>query len=99
MRPRCTMEGVDVRQVVTPLPAIGQPARADDLDALLQPGVLLSAAPAARLPAPGPWCPAPIPVLVRSPTYRCQNRCTFCYASAPDRGRKVPAMSTAEVRR
>ena len=31
-------------------------------------------------------------------TYRCQNRCTFCYASAPERGRKVPAMSTAEVK-
>jgi radical SAM protein with 4Fe4S-binding SPASM domain len=31
-------------------------------------------------------------------TYRCQNRCTFCYASAPDRGRKVPTMSTAEVK-
>jgi uncharacterized radical SAM superfamily Fe-S cluster-containing enzyme len=31
-------------------------------------------------------------------TYRCQNRCTFCYASAPDRGRKVPAMSTAGVK-
>ena len=30
-------------------------------------------------------------------TYRCQNRCSFCYASAPDRGRKVPEMSTAEV--
>ena len=30
-------------------------------------------------------------------TYRCQNRCAFCYASAPDRGRKVPEMSTAEV--
>jgi hypothetical protein len=23
-------------------------------------------------------------------TYLCQNRCTFCYASAPDRGRHVP---------
>lgn len=31
-------------------------------------------------------------------TYRCQNRCTFCYASAPDRGRKVPTMSTTEVK-
>src|SRR5512137_21618 len=30
-------------------------------------------------------------------TYRCQNRCAFCYASAPERGRKVPPMSTAEV--
>ncbi len=30
-------------------------------------------------------------------TYHCQNRCTFCYASAPDRGQKVPEMTTAEV--
>jgi radical SAM protein with 4Fe4S-binding SPASM domain len=32
-------------------------------------------------------------------TYRCQNRCTFCYASAPDRGQEVPEMTTAEVER
>jgi radical SAM protein with 4Fe4S-binding SPASM domain len=32
-------------------------------------------------------------------TYRCQNHCTFCYASAPDRGRQVPEMTTAEVKR
>jgi radical SAM protein with 4Fe4S-binding SPASM domain len=32
-------------------------------------------------------------------TYRCQNRCFFCYASAPERGRQVPEMSTAEVKR
>jgi radical SAM protein with 4Fe4S-binding SPASM domain len=38
-------------------------------------------------------------------TYRCQNRCTFCYASAPsrgasapDRGPQVPEMTTAEVK-
>lgn len=31
-------------------------------------------------------------------TYLCQNRCTFCYASAPDRGRQVPEMTTAQVR-
>jgi radical SAM protein with 4Fe4S-binding SPASM domain len=30
-------------------------------------------------------------------TYRCQNRCTFCYASAPDRGQEVPEMTTADV--
>lgn len=30
-------------------------------------------------------------------TYRCQNRCTFCYADAPKRGRDVPEMTTAEV--
>jgi radical SAM protein with 4Fe4S-binding SPASM domain len=32
-------------------------------------------------------------------TYRCQNHCTFCYASAPDRGAEVPEMTTGEVRR
>ena len=32
-------------------------------------------------------------------TYRCQNRCTFCYASAPDRGQEVPEMTTDEVKR
>lgn len=32
-------------------------------------------------------------------TYRCQNRCTFCYASAPDRGSQVPGMTTEEVKR
>ncbi|UCC63079.1 MAG: radical SAM protein [Anaerolineae bacterium] len=31
-------------------------------------------------------------------TYRCNNRCFFCYASAPDRGREVPEMTTAEVK-
>jgi radical SAM protein with 4Fe4S-binding SPASM domain len=31
-------------------------------------------------------------------TYRCQNHCTFCYASAPDRGPEVSEMSTDEVR-
>ena len=30
-------------------------------------------------------------------TYRCQNRCTFCYASSPDRGQEVPEMSTEQV--
>ncbi len=31
-------------------------------------------------------------------TYRCQNRCFFCYASSPDRGRTVPDMTTDEVK-
>lgn len=31
-------------------------------------------------------------------TYRCQNRCTFCYASSPDRGREVSEMTTAQVK-
>ena len=32
-------------------------------------------------------------------TYRCNNRCTFCYASAPERGRAIGEMTTAEVKR
>jgi radical SAM protein with 4Fe4S-binding SPASM domain len=31
-------------------------------------------------------------------TYRCQNRCFFCYASSPERGRTVPEMTTEEVK-
>jgi hypothetical protein len=31
-------------------------------------------------------------------TYRCQNRCTFCYADAPARGRQAAEMTTDEVR-
>jgi radical SAM protein with 4Fe4S-binding SPASM domain len=31
-------------------------------------------------------------------TYRCQNRCTFCYASAPERGPKTSEMTAAQVR-
>jgi radical SAM protein with 4Fe4S-binding SPASM domain len=31
-------------------------------------------------------------------TYRCQNRCTFCYASAPNRGPEVAQMTTGEVK-
>ena len=32
-------------------------------------------------------------------TYRCQNRCRFCYASSPFRGAPAAEMSTAEVKR
>jgi radical SAM protein with 4Fe4S-binding SPASM domain len=32
-------------------------------------------------------------------TYRCQNKCLFCYAESPARGRDVPEMSTAEVKK
>ncbi len=31
-------------------------------------------------------------------TYRCNNRCTFCYASAPDRAHDVPEMQTEEIK-
>jgi radical SAM protein with 4Fe4S-binding SPASM domain len=32
-------------------------------------------------------------------TYRCQNKCLFCYAESPTRGRQVAEMNTAEVKR
>ena len=32
-------------------------------------------------------------------TYRCQNRCQFCYAASPDRGHSGQEMTTAQVRR
>jgi radical SAM protein with 4Fe4S-binding SPASM domain len=31
-------------------------------------------------------------------TYRCQNKCAFCYAESPVRGQQVPEMTTAEVK-
>ena len=31
-------------------------------------------------------------------TYRCNNKCTFCYASAPERGPIVGEMTTDEVK-
>jgi len=43
--------------------------------------------------------PRDLPVLSEiALTYRCQNRCTFCYASSPERGRDVPEMTTDEVK-
>jgi radical SAM protein with 4Fe4S-binding SPASM domain len=32
-------------------------------------------------------------------TYRCQNRCTFCYASSPDRGDQIAEMTTRQIQR
>ncbi|MBI4864116.1 MAG: radical SAM protein [Candidatus Riflebacteria bacterium] len=32
-------------------------------------------------------------------TYRCQNRCAFCYASSPHRGPEDRSMTTAQVKR
>jgi radical SAM protein with 4Fe4S-binding SPASM domain len=81
-----------------------EPARVEaDLESLLRSlSVLLSnqpgCAPAVKYTPFGSH-KREFPVLAEiALTYRCQNRCTFCYASAPDRGRKVPAMSTAEVK-
>ena len=42
--------------------------------------------------------PRDLPVLSEiALTYRCQNRCTFCYADSPERGREVTEMTTAQV--
>ena len=73
-----------------------------DLDALLQSlsQVLkdqTGCAPAVKCTTFGSH-PRTLPVLSEiALTYRCQNRCFFCYASAPDRGRSVPEMTTAQV--
>jgi radical SAM protein with 4Fe4S-binding SPASM domain len=32
-------------------------------------------------------------------TYRCQNKCVFCYAESPVRGERVAEMSTSEVKK
>jgi len=32
-------------------------------------------------------------------TYRCQNRCVFCYAEAPNRGATVAEMTTGQVKK
>ncbi len=56
------------------------------------------AAPAARITRFGSHR-RELPVLSEiALTYRCQHRCTFCYADAPRRGSQVPEMSTAEVK-
>ncbi len=73
-----------------------------DLEALLESLALLlndrtGCAPAVKCTAFGSH-PRTLPVLSEiALTYRCQNRCFFCYASAPERGRRVPEMTTAEV--
>jgi radical SAM protein with 4Fe4S-binding SPASM domain len=76
---------------------------AGDLDALLRSlSILLSdkpgCAPAVRQTTFGSH-QRRYPVLAEiALTYRCQNRCTFCYASAPERGKKTPAMNTTQVK-
>ena len=74
-----------------------------DLNALLQSLALLlndrtGCAPAVKCTAYGSH-PRMLPVLSEiALTYRCQNRCFFCYASAPERGRRGDEMTTAQVR-
>ncbi len=75
-----------------------------DLERLLRSLALVlqdreGAAPAVRKTPFGSHVRA-LPVLSEiALTYRCQNRCTFCYASAPDRGPEVAEMTGDEVRR
>jgi len=101
-----TTETVDVAAVVAQTAARYhvEPARVQaDLEALLRSlSVLLSGqpgcAPAVKLTPFGSH-ERKYPVLSEiALTYRCQNRCAFCYASAPDRGRQVPGMSTGQVK-
>lgn len=97
---------VDAAAVVRDLAArYGQPEErvAEDLSKLLRSVSLLmqdrmGAAPAVRATLFGSH-ERTLPVLSEiALTYRCNNRCFFCYASAPDRGREVPEMSTAQVK-
>ena len=97
---------VDAAAVVRELAArYGQPEErlAEDLSKLLRSVSLLmqdrmGAAPAVRATLFGSH-ERTLPVLSEiALTYRCNNRCFFCYASAPDRGREVPEMSTAQVK-
>jgi radical SAM protein with 4Fe4S-binding SPASM domain len=99
-------ETVDTAAVVAQMAArYGiEPARVEaDLESLLRSlSVLLSnqpgCAPAVKYTPFGSH-KRDFPVLAEiALTYRCQNRCAFCYASAPDRGRQVPTMSTAKVK-
>ncbi len=99
-------EQVNVAGVVSQLAARygADPARVEaDLETLLRSlSVLLSDSPGcapAVKQTPFGAHQRQFPVLAEiALTYRCQNRCTFCYASAPERGRRVAAMSTAQVK-
>ena len=99
-------EGPDVERVVADVAGRygTEPARVrEDLrkllisvSALLQDDVF--AAPSARIMRFGSH-ERSLPVLSEiAVTYRCQNRCTFCYADAPRRGSEVPEMTTDEVK-
>jgi radical SAM protein with 4Fe4S-binding SPASM domain len=74
----------------------------EDLDKLLRSLLLLlqdkaGCAPAVKMTPFGSH-ERKLPVLSEiALTYRCQNRCFFCYASSPERGRSVPEMATGEV--
>lgn len=101
-----SQEQIDVSAVVREIAArYGEPEErvAADLSKLLQSVSLLlqdrmGLAPAVRKTLFGSH-EHKLPVLSEiALTYRCNNRCFFCYASAPDRGREVPEMTTDEVK-
>jgi radical SAM protein with 4Fe4S-binding SPASM domain len=83
---------------------ISQVQVAADLERLLRSLALIlqdreGSAPAVRKTAFGSHR-RELPVLSEiALTYRCQNRCTFCYASSPDRGQEISEMTTEEVKR
>ena len=104
---------LDVEAIVTELAGrYGVPVERveEDMEKLLQSlSLLLQACPEGRRDRAGcapavkttPFCSheRKYPVLSEiALTYRCQNRCFFCYASSPDRGRQVPEMTTDEVK-
>ena len=97
---------VDVAAVLTMMSeryGVPQEQLAKDLEALLQSLSLLlqgkaGCAPAIRTTLYGTH-QRKYPVLAEiALTYRCNNRCFFCYASAPERGRTTPEMDTVQVR-
>lgn len=95
----------DVEAVVKSTAAhygVSVPQVAADLERLLHSLALVlqdrhGAAPAVRRTPFGSHL-RELPVLSEiALTYRCQNRCTFCYASAPERGPATPEMTIAQI--
>jgi radical SAM protein with 4Fe4S-binding SPASM domain len=99
-------ESVDVRSLVAEMAAqygVPEAQIIQDLDSLLRSLSLVlqgrtGCAPSVKA-TPFGTHERKYPVLSEiALTYRCQNRCFFCYASSPDRGRVVPEMTTSEVK-
>lgn len=97
---------VDVKSLLRQISAsynVPEEQLASDLHALLQSLSLLlqgkaGCAPAVRTTPFGSH-QRKFPVLSEiALTYRCNNRCFFCYASSPERGRSTPEMSTLQVK-
>ncbi|MFN2269660.1 MAG: PqqD family peptide modification chaperone [Anaerolineae bacterium] len=101
-----SQETVDVAALVAQVAAkygVPETQVEEDLDKLLRSLALLlkdkaGCAPAVKMTPFGSH-ERKLPVLSEiALTYRCQNRCFFCYASSPERGRSVPEMTTDEVK-